>query len=84
MPLPEPAAGSTSRGMFSSFELFDRTTSCGVLESRTASEMTDLRVLRLGRRVSPRVMAEPSSEGVVTPWPCFVESIGPLNITTSL
>jgi hypothetical protein len=41
MPLPEPAAGLTSRGLFPSLELFDRTRSCGVLESRTASEMTD-------------------------------------------
>ena len=53
MPLLEPATGSTSRGMFPSFELFDRTRPCGVLKSRTASEMTDLRVLRLGRRVTP-------------------------------
>jgi hypothetical protein len=27
--------------LFPSFELFDRTRSCGVLESRMASEMTD-------------------------------------------
>ena len=67
MPLPEPAAGLTSRWLFPSFELFERTRSCGVLESRTASEMTDLRVLRLGRRVSPPVTAEPSTEGVMTP-----------------
>jgi hypothetical protein len=53
MPLLEPAAGSTSVGMFPGFELFDRTRSCGVLESRTASEMTDLRVPRLGRCVTP-------------------------------
>jgi hypothetical protein len=53
MPLLEPAAGSTSRWMFPSFELFESMRSCGVLESRTASEMTDLRVLRLGRRVTP-------------------------------
>ncbi|GJO49625.1 hypothetical protein NJB1604_34210 [Mycobacterium marinum] len=30
MPLPEPAAGLTSRELFSSLELFDRTRSCGV------------------------------------------------------
>ena len=42
MPLPEPAAGLTSRWLFPSRELFDRTMSCGALESRTASEMTDL------------------------------------------
>jgi hypothetical protein len=38
-------------------ELFESMRSCGVLESRTASEMTDLRVLRLGRRVTaPRLV----------------------------
>ena len=53
MPLLEPAAGSTSRWMFPSFELFESMRCCGVLESRTASEMTDVGVLRLGRRVTP-------------------------------
>jgi hypothetical protein len=53
MPLLEPVAGLTSPRMFPSLELFDRTRPCGVLESRTASEMTDLRVPRLGRRVTP-------------------------------
>lgn len=37
-----PPAGVTSREMFPSFELYGRTRSCGELESRTASEMTDL------------------------------------------
>jgi hypothetical protein len=32
----------TSRWLFPSLELFDRTKSRGALESRTASEMTDL------------------------------------------
>jgi hypothetical protein len=41
-PLPEPTAGLTSRLLFSSRELFDRSRSCGVLESRTTSEMTYL------------------------------------------
>jgi hypothetical protein len=45
MPLPEPAAGLASRGLFPSRELFDRTRSCGVLDSRTASEMTAHRIL---------------------------------------
>src|SRR4051795_4021445 len=82
MPLLEPAAGSTSR-YFSSLELFDRTRSCGVLESRTASEMTDHRVPRLGRRVSPPATATSSIEGGTTPWAFFVELIGPHNITMS-
>ena len=71
MPLPEPAAGLTSRWLFPSLELFDRTKSCGVLESRTASEMTDLRVPRLGRRVSPPVTTETPIEGVRTPWDLY-------------
>jgi hypothetical protein len=73
MPLPEPTAGLTSRWLFPSLELFDRTRSCGVLESRTASEMTDLRVLRLGRRVSPPVTAQRLIEGVMIPCPCIAE-----------
>ena len=83
MPLPEHGAGLTSRWLFPSLELFDRTRSCGVLESRTASEMTDLRVLRLGRRVSPPVTTKSSIEGVMISWACIAESIGPLTITTS-
>ena len=66
MPLPEPAAGLTSRWLFPSLELFDRTRSCGVLESRTASEMTDRRVLRLGRRVTPPGTTGTPIEGVTT------------------
>ena len=73
MPLPEPAVGLTSRWMFPSFELFDRTRSCGVLESRTASEMTDLRVPRLGRRVSPPATAGTLTEGVMKPCTCIAE-----------
>jgi hypothetical protein len=83
IPLPEPVAGLTSRGLFPSLELFDRTKSCGVLESRTASEMTDLRVLRLGRRVIPPGTTEAPIKGVMRPCPCFVESIRPLNIMMS-
>ena len=41
MPWREPTAGLTSRQLFPSFAPFDATNSCGVLESRTASEMTD-------------------------------------------
>jgi hypothetical protein len=40
MPLRELGVESISRWMFPSSELFDRTRSCGVLESPTASEMT--------------------------------------------
>ena len=63
MPLPEPAAGLTSRWLFPSLELFDRTRSCGGLESRTATEMTDRRVLRLGRRVTPPGITPTPMEG---------------------
>jgi hypothetical protein len=66
MPLPEPAAGLTSRGLFPSRELFDRTRSCGVLDSRTASEMMAHRILRLGRRVSPAGTTEAPIKGVVS------------------
>jgi hypothetical protein len=54
-----------------------------LLETPTADEMTDLRVPRLGRRVSPPVTATPSIEAVMTPWACSAESIGTLNITLS-
>ena len=53
-----------------------------MLESRTASEMTDLGVLRLGRRVSPPATPRIPIEGVVRPCLCIVELIGPQNITT--
>jgi hypothetical protein len=85
------APGGRSRGVVvgcrcpsppPSLELFDRTKSCGGLESRTAREMTDLGVLRLGRRVSPPGTTAPI-KGVMTPWACIAESIGPLTITTS-
>ena len=52
MPLPGPAAELTSRWLFPSLELFDRTRSCSALESRTATEMTELELGREHRAAS--------------------------------